>query len=385
MDLSSILNDMIVSGLGLGLVAGAYALWWLSGFIPNLFSPKKWSWRRGAEDLCKALLMGLMIVAGVGLLTLGGQFFAILGWDITEGASEVSTYALSGAIATGFGMYMKKALSNGWKFFKLKSGQLTGDEEQYNEGVKQISDGVRDFLETITQKTSKEQFEEDGAPEEVLEGEALTDIEAGMGGFTNTYPEPYVSRAQDSMIDPSTCYNRECVSYTAWKIYELTGKWPTRTGGMNARYWVQRLAENGYTKVVDLPQNGGKYVGVSEAGTYGHVVWYEVDNVISEYNYLQRGCFSTRTINLSAYKWVEIQAPATSAQTALDSASTSKKTVSYTYQKGDTFGAVITKLGLKTSRGLWGPDGDVNYYTSQLGITGNIPVGTKLKFTPRKG
>jgi hypothetical protein len=57
--------------------------------------------------------------------------------------------------------------------------------------------------------------------------------------------------------------------------------------------------------------------------------------------------------------------------------------VEYTYKAGDTFGQVINDLGLRTWHGLWGPDGDVAYYTAQLGITGNIPIGTHLVFHRR--
>lgn len=180
-----------------------------------------------------------------------------------------------------------------------------------------------------------------------------------------------------------------CVSYCAAKIYELTGKWPIRTGGMSAKYWVQRLAENGYTKIVDRPVNGGKYVGVTDKGQYGHVVWFEEGSTVSEYNYLYRGGFSARNIDLSAYKWVEIQAPTTPATPAAPDKKPTKKdpTIYYTYKQGDTFGQVITDLGLKTSHGLWGADGDIAYYNKQLatqGITGNIPVGMTIKLTPRE-
>ena len=64
-------------------------------------------------------------------------------------------------------------------------------------------------------------------------------------------------------------------------------------------------------------------------------------------------------------------------------------TVEYTYKPGDTFGRVIMNMGLADGRNLWGPDGDVAYYTKQLndqGIYGNIPIGTtiKLRRRPRK-
>lgn len=66
--------------------------------------------------------------------------------------------------------------------------------------------------------------------------------------------------------------------------------------------------------------------------------------------------------------------------------------IEYTYKPGDTFGQVITDLGLRTDKGLWGPDGDVAYYTQQLvdqgvwedGIPHNIPIGTTIKLRRRK-
>lgn len=64
-------------------------------------------------------------------------------------------------------------------------------------------------------------------------------------------------------------------------------------------------------------------------------------------------------------------------------------TVEYTYRPGDSFGQVINNLGLNTDAGLWGPNGDVAYYTQQLATQGalnsrgNIPVGTKIKLHKR--
>lgn len=63
--------------------------------------------------------------------------------------------------------------------------------------------------------------------------------------------------------------------------------------------------------------------------------------------------------------------------------------VEYTYKPGDTFGQVIKDLGFDTDAGLWGEDGDVNYYTKQLidqGVTdgtGNIPIGTTIHLVRR--
>lgn len=65
--------------------------------------------------------------------------------------------------------------------------------------------------------------------------------------------------------------------------------------------------------------------------------------------------------------------------------------VYYTYVQGDTFGAVLKKLGLDEGH-LWGDDGTVKYYTDQLWATqpdvfdanGNIKIGHEFYLIPRK-
>ena len=63
--------------------------------------------------------------------------------------------------------------------------------------------------------------------------------------------------------------------------------------------------------------------------------------------------------------------------------------VTYTYKPGDTFGQVLLDLGLSDGSNLWGPDGDVAYYTNQLASQGaldsrgNIPAGTTISLLKR--
>ena len=129
---------------------------------------------------------------------------------------------------------------------------------------------------------------------------------------TNTYPEPYRSAALDALVDPSGCYSRECTSYCAWKIKEWTGKWPKHTGDFNARNWVARLKENGYKTKVSAPVAGGRYIGVSTGGKYGHVVASEGSLAITEYNYPQpiyTARFHERTVKATDFTWIQIVAP----------------------------------------------------------------------------
>lgn len=70
---------------------------------------------------------------------------------------------------------------------------------------------------------------------------------------------------------------RRSTSYCAWKIFELTGSFPIRKTRrrLDARDWVEFLAEAGYTNCVEQPLPDHHYVGVIPGeGEFGQVVWY---------------------------------------------------------------------------------------------------------------
>lgn len=213
------------------------------------------------------------------------------------------------ADAVAMGAAIKEALGVVFGMSEAQINQIQSTASKLDKdsalGIKVGFDGsnVIASAETITSKAFREQLASEGLS--IDHGEEVT---PGKGS-ANTYPNPYRDAAPDTLVDPSTCYNRECVSYVAWKIAEAKGKWPPRTGDMNAKNWLQRLPSWGY-KQVSAPREGGRYVGVLPTGTYGHVVWYEYGNTVSEYNYNYQHTFGMRAINLSAYTWFEIVAPA---------------------------------------------------------------------------
>ncbi len=108
----------------------------------------------------------------------------------------------------------------------------------------------------------------------------------------NTYPWPYSdeefanweecdeSDGYTLISDQSGCVVRYATSYCAWKIYETTGEWPMKKSNvrLDAKNWLQFLAEAGYTKQVDSTslQNDLHYVGIDPSkGEWGVVVWFE--------------------------------------------------------------------------------------------------------------
>lgn len=377
--MDDLLTLIITTGMGLGILGCSYLLDLIVGTIKVLFTKgMKWSWKKMGEDLLKAILIAGSVEAWIILWYVAGWYAGKVGVDITTFTDAMSITGMIGAIAVGAFWYLLNAGKNLLEFVNTKHVEVNVDPSKID--YKAIADKIKDLADTITGQSVKEILKEDGKK---LDGKEVDEEEAGMGGISNTYPEPYRSAPKDSMIDPSTCYNRECVSYCAWKIAEIKGEWPPRTGSMSAKYWIDRLPSWGYNEV-SAPVNGGKYVGVATDGQYGHVVWFEYDNTISEYNFANAGNYGVRAINLHQYQWYEI-VPATPTPTP-----TPTKKVKYVYQQGDTFGQVICDLGLKTSHGLWGEDGDVAYYTEQLiaqgalDENGNVIVGREIVLTPRK-
>ncbi|HET7630452.1 MAG TPA: CHAP domain-containing protein, partial [Candidatus Saccharimonadales bacterium] len=114
-----------------------------------------------------------------------------------------------------------------------------------------------------------------------------------------TYPTRWCGRAQDSVLDSWGMLNRECVSYTAWKVAEAGAHmpyWGGRYGGGylggNASAWPHNARQDGFR--VDSDPRGDVVVAIrgdKDAGYsgYGHAMFVESVNGdgtinISQYN-----------------------------------------------------------------------------------------------------
>jgi surface antigen len=113
-------------------------------------------------------------------------------------------------------------------------------------------------------------------------------------GHGDTYPSPWCSSGQDSMIDSWGMFNRECVSYTAWKVAE-SGRYMPYWGGIgNANQWDDNARRAGIP-VDTNPQAGD--VAIKNSQPYGHAMYVESVNGdgtinISQYNANLNGQFS---------------------------------------------------------------------------------------------
>jgi len=99
------------------------------------------------------------------------------------------------------------------------------------------------------------------------------------------------SNYNNPVVDPWGMYSRQCVSYTAWKVYQKNGYMPYWGGVGNANQWPGN-ADRANIPRGSTPRAGS--VGVLMAGQYGHVVWVDSVNSngtinVSQYNSFNNG------------------------------------------------------------------------------------------------
>lgn len=124
-----------------------------------------------------------------------------------------------------------------------------------------------------------------------------SNVEAGDPGHGG-YPGYLDSAGKDTLVDPWGMYNRECVSYTAWKVYQTFGHMPYWGGHGNANQWPASATADGIS-IGSTPR--AHSVAIYSGGYYGHAMWVEgvSGNYIhvSQYNYDLAGHYSEMTIN----------------------------------------------------------------------------------------
>jgi surface antigen len=123
---------------------------------------------------------------------------------------------------------------------------------------------------------------------------------------TSGYPWANFNPFPNSVADPWGMYLRQCVSYTAWKVWKSGRHMPYWGGRGNANKWDDNARAAG------IPVDGNPRVGdvgVSNAGYYGHVVYVEHvygDGriLISQYNASWDGRYSEAVVNQGKFVYI---------------------------------------------------------------------------------
>ncbi|HSW85093.1 MAG TPA: CHAP domain-containing protein [Candidatus Saccharimonadales bacterium] len=119
------------------------------------------------------------------------------------------------------------------------------------------------------------------------------------------YPARWCDIPQDSVIDSWGMYNRECVSYTAFKV-AASGRYMPYWGGVgNANQWPGDARAAGIP-VDTNPQPGD--VAISMRGAFGHAMYVEAVSggtiSISQYNAALDGRYSTNVVSSSGLYFI---------------------------------------------------------------------------------
>lgn len=123
----------------------------------------------------------------------------------------------------------------------------------------------------------------------------------GHGG----YPSAWSNAPQDSTLDSWGMYNRECVSYTAWKVYQTFGYMPYWGGSGNANQWPGDAARAGIA-TGSTPRVHS--VAIWNVGAFGHAMWVEGVSgntiYVSQFNYDYTGHYSEMSISASGLTYI---------------------------------------------------------------------------------
>lgn len=122
-----------------------------------------------------------------------------------------------------------------------------------------------------------------------------------ISSLGDNYPAGLRAAPQDSLVDPWGYYNRECVSFAAWRTLETDHVTVYYAG--SAYQWAGYAKRHGF--IVDTNPAPGS-VAWTNAGKFGHVAMVErvlgPYLVVEEYNYVSPGTYSHRVVLASAFK-----------------------------------------------------------------------------------
>lgn len=123
------------------------------------------------------------------------------------------------------------------------------------------------------------------------------------------YPAVWDHAPQDSMLDRWGMLNRECVSYTAWKVFQTYGYMPYWGGHGNANQWPGNAAAAGIP-TGSTPKVHSVAVGTNPYyfGPLGHTMWVEAVNgdtiYVSQYNFGVAGQYTEMALSAAGLTFI---------------------------------------------------------------------------------
>lgn len=273
--MEEIFNQLITVGAGLGILAGAWFIWLISGVANNLFSTKKWSWKRMLEDIVKTLIMGVGILSWVVLLNVIDWYTRSLGMDVSSVLDGATVVGLLAVIVGGSANYAAKAYRNFIDFIGTNHvAEVTGEQDYAG-----ISKDIKDAVSALYSSINSQQEDPEAASGQVLT-KAQTAKLAEMGAL------PYY---KVDVSTPDIAYNNllgrgfnegwglQCVAGFKEFMFSMCGRYVS-AGGAAANYALEparsAVCKLGFTWHSGQGglQNGDW--GIWTNGAFGHVAMY---------------------------------------------------------------------------------------------------------------
>lgn len=412
--LSEPINQIIVLGVTIAFYMLCYSVRLAGGKRRTKKQKIDWSWERFWNDLHFRLMMGYALVAAVVAVDMAQWLLPLLGWSLSpEAAANLNANLIIALpFIAGLNELQQgiRLLYKVWRYkenleeLKMSADNFSNEDVNLKPIVSDVTAAMAAIMSSINTIHDDPQV-----PSGNIVSKKETKALAELGSM------PYIkldvstpAAAYQSLIGKAfdEGWGLQCVAGFKEFMYSLSGRYVNAGGAASgyakdpARKAVCALGFSWHDGIEGITDGCW---GIWSNGKYGHVAMYYQGKWLGQ-NQGAADANAGNAFNLMALSTVGFMGyfrPNIYAQSASKPATKPSKdpqptpvpsrpqapdTVLYTYQTGDTFGEVIQKLGLQTGHGLWGEDGDVNYYTNQLrsqGISGNIPVGTTIKLTRR--
>ena len=164
---------------------------------------------------------------------------------------------------------------------KVQQAQIDADEQQQAQLLSYNESQQAQYNQQIQANQSK--------IGDLRQQQAILNAKYNIGAFKTSadhggYPDAWNNAPQDSLVDPWGMYNRECVSFTAFKVHEdfLAGKnnrdMPNWGGIGNADQWDDDARASGIP-VDNNPTPGS--IAISNAGAFGHAMYVVQSSTIN--------------------------------------------------------------------------------------------------------
>lgn len=180
-------------------------------------------------------------------------------------------------------------------------GQLVSQENNKNNLLNQTQGQEANYQQLVTQKNSEiATLRAQQAAANLKWSGGRVNFQPRGGG----YPSYWADIPMDSTADDWGMFNRECVSYAAFRVASSGRHMPYWGGSGNASQWPGNARVAGIS-VSDTPRAGD--VAIWPVGYYGHAMYVESvagdgSILISEYNYDWSGRYSQRSISSSTWQ-----------------------------------------------------------------------------------